>query len=48
MQPSLFDLIKQENGDQDLIEELSGLDLNELSPIEAWQFLDRVIRAVTK
>ena len=32
----------------DLIDDLSALDLNELSPIEAWQFLDRVIKAVKK
>ena len=48
VQSSLFDLIGQENGDDDLIDDLSALDLNELSPIEAWQFLDRVIKAVKK
>ncbi len=48
VQPSLFDLVKNSDGDRELLSELASLDLNELPPIEAWQILDRVLRAIKK
>ncbi len=46
VQPSLFDMIKNNDGDGELLSELESLNLNELPPIEAWQILDRVLRAI--
>jgi DNA mismatch repair protein MutS len=48
VQPSLFDLMKKNDGDSELLSELESLNLNELPPIEAWQILDRVLRAIKK
>jgi len=48
VQPSLFDLVKNNDGDRELLSEIESLDLNELPPIEAWQILDRVLRAIKK
>ncbi|MFT7517568.1 MAG: DNA mismatch repair protein MutS [Myxococcota bacterium] len=48
VQPSLFDLIKNNDDDGELLSELKGLNLDELPPIEAWQILDRVLRTIKK
>ena len=48
VQPSLFDFVKNNDGDSALLSELENLNLNELPPIEAWQILDRVLRAIKK
>ncbi len=48
VQPSLFDFVKNNDGDSALLSELESLNLNELPPIEAWQILDRVLRAINK
>ncbi len=48
VQPTLFDVVKNNDGDGELLDELESLNLNELPPIEAWQILDRVLRAIKK
>ena len=41
VQSSLFQLFA-ERGEQDLAAEILGTDINELTPIQAWQLLERV------
>jgi len=46
LQHSLFDLLANEDGDKALLDELNDMDLNEVSPMDAWRTLDRVLRAI--
>jgi DNA mismatch repair protein MutS len=46
LQHSLFDLLANEDGDKALLDELNEMELNEVSPMDAWRTLDRVLRAI--
>ena len=44
----MFDFVKDNDGDSELLSELESLNLDELPPIEAWQILSRVLRSIKK